>query len=127
MSTVVWAAIILAALPLAWWLLKVTLAFAVPQRVSGIMLLKQELTKRGVSHSQLPAEFFEECIAWCERVSSITGRRSELERKAEFVRSIESMSNMVDLWQKEPDSPMFAQHGSQPNTYRILFEKYNLK
>ena len=64
MSTVVWAAIILAALPLAWWLLKVALAFAVPQRVSGIMLLKQELTKRGVSHSQLPAEFFEECIAW---------------------------------------------------------------
>jgi hypothetical protein len=127
MSTVLWIAIALVSLPLAWWLLKVVTAFAVPQRLAGIALFKQELSKLGIPHAHLPSEFFEECIGWSERVSSFTGRKSAIERKAEFVRSIESLAHMVYLWRTEPNSPMFAQHGSQPSGYRTLFEKYNLK
>jgi len=127
MSTVFWIAISVVALPIVWWLIKVATAFAVPQRVAGIALFKQELSKLGVPYAHLPTGFFEECIAWAERVSSITGRKSAIERKAEFVRSIESLAQMAYLWRTEPNSPMFAQHGSQPSSYRTLFEKYNLK
>jgi hypothetical protein len=127
LSTIVWLALLIVALPLAWWLVKVITAFAVPQRLAGIALFKQELHKLGVPHGHLPPEFFQECVAWCERVSSFPRKKSAIERKAEFVRSIESLAQMVLLWRREPESPMFAQHGSQANGYRALFEKYNLR
>ena len=127
MPTVFWIALALLVLPIAWWLIKVALAFAVPERYAGVALFKQELSKLGVPHAHLPPEFFDECITWAERVSSFTGRKSPIERKAEFVRSIESLAQMVHLWRTEPDSPMFAQYGPQPSSYRTLFEKYNLK
>jgi hypothetical protein len=66
MPTLFWIALAVIALPIAWWLIKVVTAFVVPQRIAGVALFKQELSKLGIPHSHLPPEFFEECIAWAE-------------------------------------------------------------
>ncbi len=127
MEMAIWIVALLAIIFFAWFVLKAFLSFTVPDRVSGIALFKQELKRRGVPYSHLPSQFFEECVAWAINVSSLTGQSSAVKRKAELVRSIESLAAMVDLWRSEPDSPMFIAHGNQPSTYRTLFEKYPLR
>lgn len=127
MTTAIWIVAVVVILLIAWFALKVFVSFTVPERVSGIALLKQELKRRGIPYSQLPSQFFEECVDWAIKVSSLAGHSSAVKRKAELVRSIESLAAMVDLWRSEPDSPMFIAHGNQPSTYRALFEKYPLR
>jgi hypothetical protein len=126
MSTLIWIFATVAIILVVWFALKTLLAFAVPERVSGIALFKQELKRRGIPYSHLPPQFFEDCVGWAMKLSSLTGHASAVKRKAELVRSIESLAAMVDLWRTEPDSPMFVAHGNQPNTYRTLFERYPL-
>lgn len=99
----------------------------VPKRIAGIKLLKKELQKRGIPHSHLPEEFFTECIDWAERVAKFAGYGSTIKQRAEFVRAIETMANMVELWRRDPGSPMFATHGSKESSYRQLFERYDLQ
>jgi hypothetical protein len=127
MTTVFWIAAIVVILVVAWFALKIILSFTVPERVSGIALFKQELKRRGIPYSHLPPQFFEDCVDWAIKISSLTGRSSAVNRKAELVRSIETLAAMVDLWRNEPNSPMFTAHGNQPGAYRTLFEKYPLR
>lgn len=127
MSTWAWLALIIVATPIAWFLLKVALTFAIPERISGALLFKQELKKLGIPYEHLPNEFFAECVARADKVSSFTGYGSKLKKKAEYVRTLENLAQMVSLWRREPDSQMFASHGNAPSTYRTLFEKYDLR
>ena len=123
MSYIAWvvAAIVIVAIVLF------ALTFFVPQHVSGILLLKRELKQRGVPYEHLPDAFFEGCIDWADKLSGYTGHGTTVKKRAEFVRAIENLANMVQLWRREPDSPMFAVHGDRPSTYRTLFERYDLR
>ena len=127
MTMVIWIVAIVVIIPVAWFALKIFLSLTVPERVSGIALFKQELKRRGIPYSHLPPQFFEDCVDWAIKISSLKERSSTVKRKAELVRSIESLAAMVDLWRNEPDSPMFITYGNQPSTYRTLFERYPLR
>lgn len=122
-----WIPLILVAILVAWFLLKVALTFMVPEKISGTLLFKSELKKLGIPYQHLPKDFFVECVAWANKVSSVTGRHSTIERKAEFVKTIETLAHMVALWRREPDSPMFRPHENSRSTYSALFEKYELR
>ena len=93
----------------AWWLFKVFLGFAVPEKVSGAALLKEELQKRGVPTERLPQQFYDECVEFASAVADVEGmvRRSRLARKGEFVKSIENLATMVSWWREDPKDSMF--------------------
>jgi hypothetical protein len=124
-SEFLWVIIAVIGVLVAWWLFKIALSFVVPQRVSGIALLKQELARRRIPHAHLPHEFFEECVNWAERASAFSPGQSVVTRKAEFVRTIESLGYTIELWRNEPNSPIFS--AFSPGGYRALFEKYSLR
>ena len=99
----------------------------VPKTTTGIALFKKELQKRAIPHSHLPDHFFHECIDFADKVSRFTGHGSTIKQRAEFVTTIETLADMVELWRRDPESPMFATHGGQQSTYRLLFERYDLR
>jgi hypothetical protein len=129
MTVLIWIVIGVLGVIAAFVALQAILGFAVPIRVSGAQLLKQELRKNWVRSDNLPAEFYEGCVIWAQHASGMVVdlRTSSLAKKAEFVRTIESIAQMAALWIAEPDSPMFKSWGAGENGYRALFAKYDLK
>jgi hypothetical protein len=126
MPIIVWIIAVILLLPVAWFVLKTVLAFAISEQITGVALLKQELRKHGVPYQHLPPEFFKECVEWVTMPSVFTEHNSKIKQKAEFVRSIESLANMIVLWRAEPNNSMFVSHSGKPSSYRKLFEKYQL-
>jgi hypothetical protein len=125
-----WIAIAVVTLVVGWFAVQALVGLAVPLRVSGTLLLKQELRKCRVQVDGLPKEFFDDCVSWAAGVSQVAslGSRAAFSRQAEFVKAIESLAQMVALWICEPDSVMFKLRGEPPkNGYRALFQKYDLK
>lgn len=120
MSAALWGVGVLVALALIWLAL-----WLIPHKVSGDLFLKQELKKRNIPHERLPQEFFDECVQWAERLSSFTGHSSVIKKKAEFVYALENLANMLELWIKSTEDPMFQTHGETKNSYRVIFEKYD--
>jgi hypothetical protein len=130
MSVAIWIVVGIVGLVLGWFILKTVVALAVPTKVSGTLLLKQELRKNGIAPDNLPADFYEACIDWAQgvaRVAAGPSRGSPIANRAEFVRAIETLGQMAALWIKEPHSPMFKSWGASENGYRALFAKYDLK
>jgi hypothetical protein len=129
MSTVVWIIVTVVALFVAWYALQGVLAFTIPKRITGTLLLKQELRKNGIQPDVLPAQFFSDCVRWADSVSMMAGdlpmRGSPVAKRAEFVRAIENLARMAVLWRDDPDSKMFKSWGQSKNGYRELFEKYD--
>ena len=123
MSIVLW---ILVSIFVVFAIDVVALKCLVPRNYTGALLLKTALRIRGVPYDHLPSEFFSECVQRARRLSEVIGR-NPISRRAEFVSSIENLANMVDLWRREPDSPMFRTHGSHRSSYTTLFESYDLR
>ena len=103
------------------------LSLSVPHSVSGKALLQQELKKRGIPYQHLPPEFFAECVEKSERLAYVIPQEGSTKKKANFVENLVNYANMIERWRDEPNSPMFAEHGGKPNSYRVLFEKYDLR
>ena len=131
MSTPIWiiSAIVVGAVAL--FLIRAFLAFAVPESVSGVALLKQELKKRNIPYAHLPQEFYTDCMAFAQKTASakalFSGNNTPLQRKAEFVKSIELLATLVEHWRRSPDDSTFSSFGGVPNVYRSIFEKYPLQ
>lgn len=99
--------------------------YRVPIERSGALLMRKELRTRGIPVEHLPAEFYSECIIFAKNVSMLSGTGT-INQRAEFVRAIETLANMAELWRRNPSSPMFVSHGEKPSTYRSLFERYSI-
>jgi hypothetical protein len=121
MSVVIWILAIAALLSVAVFIA----TYRVPIERSGALLMRQELQKRDIPVAHLPPEFYAECVAFAKNVSMFSGPGA-INQRAEFVRAIENLANMAELWRREPSSPMFASHSDKPSTYRILFERYSV-
>jgi hypothetical protein len=126
MNTIGWIAVIVLAIPVAWFLLKLVTSFAVPTSVSGALLLKKELQENGISTDNLPPAFYKECVTWAKGVSKVCAN-TPIARRAEFVRTLESLARTAALWVREPDGPMFKSYGSGKSFYRELFERFGVK
>jgi hypothetical protein len=129
MSPVIWIVVGIVGLVLGWFILKTVVTLAVPMKVSGTLVLKQELRENGIAPDNLPADFYEACIDWAQGVARVAAgpRGSPIAYRAEFVRAIETLGRMAALWIREPESPMFKSWGTSENGYRALFAKYDLK
>lgn len=127
MSAVLWFVAGAVAMIAAWYVFKPFLPFTGTDRTSGALLLRRELKRAGIPCDHLPEQFYFDCVDFAEKVSSVAGYGSNLKRKAEYVRTIENLAQLVAEWRREPNSPMFATHGGRPSTYRVLFEKYDLR
>ena len=127
MTALLWIVGGLAGLFVAWFLLKAVLSFAVPERVSGLALLKQELKKNGTRYEHLPDAFFEECVEFAITVADGKARllgQGAVARKAELVGTIESIAYVADQWQRGTQSAALT---GGDNAYRNIFEKYELR
>jgi hypothetical protein len=51
---------------------------------------------------------------------------SRIAQKAEFVRSLDASADVLLLWRRNPNDPMFASRGGVQNSYRSIFEKYGV-
>ena len=63
MSVALWIVVGIVGLVLGWFILKTVVTIAVPMKGSGTLLLKQELRENGIAPDDLPADFYEACIA----------------------------------------------------------------
>jgi hypothetical protein len=75
------------ALCAAWFLLQYIVGRAVPRRVSGELLLRQEFKKIGVRTDNLPPQFFAGCVEWAEGVAKMSQRCRETGPRAKSLRS----------------------------------------
>ncbi|MHA6692028.1 hypothetical protein [Devosia sp. A449] len=95
-----WIVLAVAGLVVAWWVLKIVLAQAVPPEVSGRALLKQELKRGGVDVARLPDRAIDEIVQHCLKAakgmalaSSISpsyGRAEDKNWRANLVRQLQA-------------------------------------
>ena len=129
MTAIYWAVGLVILIPVVCGAIVLTLSFVVPERVSGVELLKKELAKGGVQFAHVPPpEFFDECVEWSQRCADAVGfvKQSRIARKGELAEAISTIANMVGLWQQNPRDSMFKTYGPEENAYVEIFKKYDL-
>ena len=121
MSVVIWILVVVVIISVAVFIA----TYRVPIERSGALLMRKELRTRGIPVEQLPPEFYAECVTFAKKVSMFSGPGA-INQRAAFVRAIENLADMAELWRREPSSLMFASQDGRPSTYRTLFERYGV-
>jgi len=121
METLAYVAVALVLIPVAWWLIKVALGFALPLETTARAYLGQVL-KRMDLFQFVPPGCVDECandaVAYARRSAKVFGKNL----RTEMVEQLELHADMLRLWVRsdDPFTDSYKEH------YRAIFQKYSL-
>jgi len=105
MTVLLWIFAAVVALLIGRPLLHFATAVLVPRRISGALLLTQELKERGIATRGLPQQFFDDCIQWAEGVARMkTKDPTNLSNRgstADFVEVLQNLAWVAAQWVRE--------------------------
>ena len=92
---------------------------------SGLRILSEELRNRRIRTDRFSRDFYDECVVRAKQAATSAERQKSRQRDA-FVRELQRIVAMLDLWQRDPNHPAFSSIAGEQRMYRSLFERHGL-
>jgi hypothetical protein len=124
-----WIALGFVAILIGGFALPLVLSLKVTRRRTGRSYLQRRLRVMGWGNPYDPdtRACLDELVSMADFGTRFGATGSRIAQNAEFVRSLDALADVLLLWRRNPNDPMFASHGGAPSSYRTIFEKYGIR